>query len=321
MDRKHPSAQDATTQETGVRLTPPLESRFFGPNSEGTIHRVLSLVSQTIRLVAFGALVYLLATLSPPHISSPFAFVMTGTFGVLPFALQRTFLGRKVLTFPLFVVFITMGLMIVLSESIPGTETAPSIASLSIFMLTGALGGAYLFRREIIRSLVRPGLDRSEARIKVDALVRIRFCPDGSDPRTYDPDSQNAHMLPVSHCVVVRDISPSGVGIYGFPEDVTAISTAFSGHDVAILEVIYREESYFLPVDCRWWKGGPQKGECGLKFSPSPAASKLYDTLLVDAGKQGSFALEALLTDRAALPMFSSLTWLFSLIGILILLI
>ena len=217
-----------------------------------------------------------------------FDLALVATFFLLPVLLLNLVEGRSPAAIPVMVIYSALGFLAV-STGEQAFERMPRDS----FQL-GAMAFATLSALALLVGRER-GLEESptftgqrlDQRVRIDKLVRLRL--------VYHPQAGNYAVLrPVqlfATCVVVRDISRTGIGIYGFPDDMGKINSYFEENESVFLEIIYENQTYLVAADCRWLRSDQAKGECGFKFvSPQEAAAMVAGFVGPDdeLGKSGT---------------------------------
>jgi hypothetical protein len=236
------------------------------------------------------------------------------TFFLLPVLLLNLVESRSPAAIPVMVNYSALGFLVV-STGNHAFEQMP----LDIFQF----GGMAFVTLSALALLVgrERGLEASptfagqrlDQRVRIDKLVRLRLI--------YYPQAGNYAILKPAQlfatCVVVRDISRTGIGIYGFPDDMETIHKCFDENESVFLEITYEKNAYLVAADCRWLKSDLAKGECGFRFvSPQEAESMV--TGFVGPGDQlfkpGSNPASQ---DSVFPKVFGAVLWSYSVLGLI----
>jgi hypothetical protein len=250
---------------------------------------------------------------SHPGLGVGIAVLAAVTFVGLPFLVHTALRSKSLLVYPLFLIYVILGLAMGVAGGPGNPNSDLYLATITFMGLLAAGCGAALFHRDLARTILRDSTaPRQSARHKVDAIVRIIFRNDGSEP--FKPKATDE---PQNVCVVIRNVSQGGLGLYGFPDDINRLAKALSSTAHVKIEVIYRDKSHPLSVACRWWKGDLQKGECGLVFAGGTQSETFVQAILEDAGSTVHESLISRWFNPLGSSAFVLALWTFSVVGLL----
>jgi hypothetical protein len=257
-------------------------------------------------------LFYLGTRSDDPTLPQYFDLGLVTTFFLLPVLLLNLVEGRSPAAIPVMVIYSALGFL-----AVSAGEHAFERMPLDSFRL-GGMAFASVAALALLVGRER-GLEASPAftgqrldqRVRVDKLVRLRL--------VYYPQAGNYAILKPAQlfatCVVVRDISRTGIGFYGFPDDMETIHKCFDENESVFLEIIYEKHAYLVAADCRWLKSDLAKGNCGFRFvSPQEAESMVTgfvgpgDQLLKSGSKPAS-------QDSVFPRVFGAVLWSYSVFG------
>ncbi len=258
-------------------------------------------------------LFYLVTRTNDSELPHYFELVLVATFFLLPVLLLNLAQGRSPAAIPVMVIYSALGFLAVSA----GEQAFEQMPRHSIqlggmaFVALSALALLGWRERGLEASPTFTG-QRLDQRVRIDKLVRLRL--------VYHAQAGNYAILKPAQlfatCVVVRDISRTGFGIYGFPDDIDKIQNCFEENDSVFLELVYGNHTYLVAADCRWLKSEQAKGECGFKFvSPQEAASMV--TGFVGADDFSQSESKTAIRDSVFPKVFGAVLWSYSILGIL----
>jgi hypothetical protein len=236
------------------------------------------------------------------------AFVLLPTMTLLSLA------SRSPLLYPYFAMCIVLGFALVLARpsDVVAASGNPPLGMVLTMAALAVLCGSVLFQRGFAQRLLqRESHARKAARYRVDALARIKvIVPFKADSHHGGPPPPN----PV--CVVIRDVSALGLGVYGFPADIHHIMETFQDQRSRTLTILYRNAEHTVEVESRWWRSDLRRGECGLRFVPGTGVDPLVRALVQDASTGDTPPLLQWI-DSNRMELFGLAIWSFSVLGLL----